>query len=432
MARKYVLIGPAHGIGGWQLYIDARCDWLMKQGIDLYLIYDGNIGGKEIKLLNTQRAKKIEITMEEPYWYSKRYVDKQICKIICFLDYKEGDEVFIESTSMIYSFWGEILAKAVHGQNFSYLLHSYTNGRPLAWKKFFSYKYDQDLIAGQTENTLPELFDGYRAISKDESRAIFAAWGSPICKSRDDCREHIRYLNDLKIRNYKLIGYFGVLRKRHFMTLCDTVEKYAKNHKETKFCFVAIGSSDTDQQLEEKRICEINEKKFENCIAYNIPELYPVPEDIFEMLDVCLGSFGSASTAALACKRTIRLQSDLHLAVQGVIGITVSEDNHHLQPVRDESVEDIFDEIIFGNNYEGYKYDAPGKWRWGEEGHKKIDEQMRPFEKRAKGYCYYDVLKMPGQGGISFVKYFVFHLIGIEKGRRLANRIRGLCRIESN
>lgn len=429
MARKYVLIGPARGIGGWQLYIDARCNQLLKRGEDLFLIYDGQVGGKIVKLQNIERTKKIDILMEEPYWYSKKYVKKQINNIIKFIGYKDGDEVFIESTSMIYSFWGELLAEVVHGQNFSYILHSYTRGKPLAWKKFFSYKYDQDLIAGQTDNTLPELFEGYRSIPKEDNRTILAAWGSPMCREREDCKEHIQYLRGLKDKGYKLIGYFGVLRKVHFISLCDTVEKYARNHKETNFCFVVIGSSGTELELEEKRIDEINERKTANCTAYNIPELYPVPKEIFEMLDVCLGSFSSASTAALACKRTVRLQSDLNLAVQGVIGITVSEDEHWLQPVRDESVEDIFDEVIFGSNYKGYEYNSPKEW--GEEDHKSIDVRMRPFEKRANGYQYYDVFRMPGQGGISFVKYIVFHLIGLEKGRRIANKIRGLFRIEN-
>lgn len=429
MAKKYILIGPAHGIGGWQLYIDARCNQLMKKGIDLFLIYDGNFGGKTVKLLNTERAKKMDITMEEPYWYSKRYVKEQIKKIISFIGYKDGDEVFIESTSMIYSFWGELIAEAVHGQNFCYILHSYTRGKPLAWIKFFSYKYDQDLIAGQTDNTLPELFEDYRPIPKDDNRTILAAWGSPICKDREDCREHIQYLRGLKNRDYKLIGYFGVLRKKHFIPLCTDIVQYAKNHEETNFCFVVIGSSATELELEEKKICEINEEKIENCIAYNIPEMYPVPEEIFEILDVCIGSFSSASTAALACKRTIRLQSDLNLAVQGVIGITTSEDEHWLQPVRDEKIDDIFDEIIFGSNYEGCEYIPPKKW--GEENHKKIDERMRPFEKRVNGHQYYDVFKMPRQGGISFVKYAAFHLFGIDNGRRIAKKIRGLFRVES-
>ncbi|GFI09387.1 hypothetical protein IMSAGC007_01848 [Lachnospiraceae bacterium] len=431
MAKKYILIGPAHGIGGWQLYIDARCNHLMKKGIDLFLLYDGDVGGKTVKLLNTERARKMNITMDEPYWYSKRHVDEQIKEIIKFIGYRDGDEVFVESTSMIYSFWGELIAEAVHGQNFCYILHSYTRGMPLAWKKFFSYKYDQDLIAGQSDNTLPELFEEYRSIQKDNNRAILAAWEAPICKDRDDCREHIQYLRELKSTGYKLIGYFGVLRKKHFIPLCNDIVQYAENHKNINFCFVAIGSSDTEVELEEKRITAINDGGIENCIAYNIPEMYPVPGELFEMLDICLGSFGSASTAALACKRTIRLQSDLNLDVQGVIGITVSEEEHWLQPVRDETIDDIFDEILFGSNYDSYKYHSPEKWKWGEENHKKIDEQMRPFERRVNGYRYYDVFKMPGQGGISFIKYIVFHAIGIKNGRKIASKIRGLYRVES-
>ena len=418
--RKYILFGPAYGIGGWQLYINARCKHLYENNIDFYLIFPPETGGDKIKLEYISKAKKYSLEQIEPYWYSRHHVNDIIKKILSYIDYHDGNDVFIESTCIIYSFWGELLAKATHGQNFCYLLHSHTKGFPLAWKKFFSYKYDQDLIAGQTEITIPDLFDGYRKISKENSRPIFARWERPICDTRIDCEDYIRYLKKYKNGGYKIVGYFGVLRKPHFLLLCDFMVKYCNAHSNQKFLFVAIGSS--GETKPETKLGEIP-KCSSNCEVYNIPEMYPIPRGIFEPLDVCLASWGSSMQAATVCNRTIRIYDDVNLIPHGIIGINLQEP-YHLKPPGKDTMEELFNEILFGSNYKDVIYTSPKSNTIYFGGHEEIDLDMKPFVDRTNGREYYNVLNIPFNGGVSQIKYYLFHIFGVKNTRSVIALIR--------
>lgn len=421
MKRKYILFGPAYGIGGWQLYINARCKYLLEKNVDLYLIFPPNTGGNEIKLEYILKAKKYPIELVEPYWYSRSYVEKKIHDILRFVNFNSQDDIFIESTCIIYSFWGEILAESTNGQNFCYLLHSHTKGFPLAWKKFFSYKYDQGLIAGQSEITIPDLLLGYRSISKEDSRPIFAQWEGPICNFREDCKDYILHLRKYKDEGYKLIGYFGVLRKPHFLLMCDFIVKYSNKYPECKFMFIAIGSS--GGKSPELKLYDIPQYA-NNCKVYNIPEMYPIPKEIFELLDVCVASCGSAVHAATVCKRTIRLYDDVKIVPSGIIGINLKEP-YHLKPPAKESIEEFFDKILFGDNYKSIPYCYPREITTSYGGHEMIDLKMKPFIRR-KSSGYYNVLSMPFDGEISKIKYIIFHVFGVKFTRKMIAYIRGI------
>lgn len=426
-AKKYILFGPAYGIGGWQLYINARCRHLLENNIEFYLIFPPETGGGKIKLEFINKSKRFPLEQVEPYWYSHRYVNKVIKEIMNFISYQVQDEVFIESTNMIYSFWGEILAESTKGQNFCYLLHSHTKGFPLAWQKFFSFKYDQGLIAGQTEITIPELLEGLRDISEQDSRPIYAQWDGPICEARDDCNEYIQNLKDYKDRGYKLIGYFGVLRKPHFLLLCEFMIKYSNKHLDDNFLFIAIGSS--GEIRPEKKLYEIPDH-VSNCKVYNIPEVYPIPRAIFELLDVCLASWGSSLHAATVCKRTIRLYDDVNLIPQGIIGINLQEPYHLHAPVT-ETMDELFDEVLFGSNYKDVPYIEPQNIITSSGGHKKIDMEMKPFVHRKEEGEYYNIFSIPFNGGISKLRYVFFHVFGVKFTRKVAARIRNVIQKET-
>jgi hypothetical protein len=91
-----------------------------------------------------------------------------------FIEFNQNDEVFIESTDMWLSMWGELLAKEMSAINFSYLLHSHIENISSSVQKYFDFKYRQQLLAGMSELTLPELFNGYVKIPNDDVRRIYA------------------------------------------------------------------------------------------------------------------------------------------------------------------------------------------------------------------------------------------------------------------
>ena len=74
--------------------------------------------------------------------YNKYIIKKVISmKIKEFIGYSSDDEYFIESTSMSYSYWGEVIASEIKAINYSYLLHSHIENVPEDVHKFFAFKY---------------------------------------------------------------------------------------------------------------------------------------------------------------------------------------------------------------------------------------------------------------------------------------------------
>lgn len=340
---KYVIMGQLAGIGGWQLYIDARATYLNNQNYDVYLISISK--EKEIKLtsfLNFERLCIPEVHMP-PTSYTKRQQKYILHKIYSFLGPK-NDEMTIESTDMNLSMWGELIAKHFDARNFSYLLHSHFPPQNIYVQDFFLFKYNRDELAGMSELTLPELFYNHPYSSQIEPRSLPAAPKDPITEENllEDATSQIKRLKQNE-RSF-VIGYFGNLDKPHFSQLCMFIEDYAKTNFRQQFIFVSVGSSGNGKaEKKQKNI----ENIVENCRTINIPSMYPIPAQIFRVMDVCLASWGCAENSARAGALTVRLLDDVTIIPHGIMGITISD---YKSPRCTESLKELIDKIL-ANEY---------------------------------------------------------------------------------
>ena len=160
----------------------------------------------------------------------------------------------------------------------------------------------------------------------------------------------------------------------------------------------------------------------ENLITYNIPEMFPIPKHIFNNMNLCLASWGSAYTAAEACKRTIMLIDDISLVPQGVCGITIKNKDYLKKvPVDNSSLEELVDEIIYGNNYKDIEYERPSIAYELGVGQEEVDNRMRPFVERNYGHKYYNILNIyKGDLRISVERGF-YMILGFSNTRRIVN-----------
>lgn len=293
--KKYIILSCPNGIGGWQLYTDARVQYLTEQGIKVYVLYQDNIGDSPIVLRHLKNGftKNIRQLCFQPQLYTKKQRKNILREIKEFIGYSSDDEYFIESTSMSYSYWGEVIASEIKAVNYSYLLHSHIENVPEDVQKFFAFKYKNNLLAGQSKITLPDLFKGYMDVEED-SREIIATWDPSFAKEDMGLSSEIEQIHTLKSKGYKIIGYFGTLEKNNFLKLCDFLKMYMRKHSKENFLFISIGSS-TKNIAEKYQLATLGECT--NCENMNIKAMYPVPERIFELLDICVASWGSAISA---------------------------------------------------------------------------------------------------------------------------------------
>lgn len=386
--KKYIIFGGTQGIGGFQLYTAARFCHLKSLSYDTY-VFDmgGNVNGIKILDLKKENCFFVREFCIPPYCLNRSQIEKVAQKVKYNIEYTKGDEIFIEACSLPYALWGEVLSEAMEGVCFAYILSSHTENVPRDLQKFCSFKYDQHLLAGQTDITLPDLFNGYRNVDEDK-RGLLASWPRPICDNREDCTDIINTLILYKEEGYKVIGYFGTLNKPHFVKICRQVESYVRKHKNKLFLFVSIGSSfDKKSEKEQYKI----KHNCHNCEVLNIPELYPVPKTLLEPIDVCLGSWGSASVAALGCKRVIRLMDDVEVVPQGIIGITLRKTPYYKLPVGKESLEQLLDNVLWGDNYKDVGYEEPVYIDKNDSQQVVIDNFMKPFKHNLNDVDYYNV-----------------------------------------
>lgn len=310
---KYVLLGYIDGIGGWQLYIDCRASYLCDNGHDVYIISVGTGDNIRIESFLSKKILSVPELKMPPQSYTKRQQSVILNKILGFLG--DGSEVLLECTNINLSIWGEIIASYYQGRSYAFILQSHISQRSSYIKDFFWYKYNRDELAGQTTMTLPDMFENYVHSNEIEPRTFRAISKWPISEQNT-----IQDLTE-KIKEYKqqmfVVGYFGSLEKEHFCQLCDFICNYANNNN-LSILFVSIGSSESGMP-ERIQVKKENDK----CKMINIPAMFPIPKQLFQELDVCIASYGSAIYAARAGALTIRLLNDISIIPQGLMGIDI-------------------------------------------------------------------------------------------------------------
>ena len=405
---KYVILGQLAGIGGWQLYIDARASYLTEREYEVCLISISK--ESEIKLptlLNSNHLCIPEVHLP-PASYSKKQQDIILNKIYSFLG-TNNEEMTIESTDMNLSMWGEIIAEHYNARNFSYLLHSHFPPQNQYVKDFFLFKYRREELAGMSEYTLPELFYDYPLADSIESRNLPAAPKDPITD------ENTLIGTTSKIRDYKcekeafVIGYFGNLDKPHFTQIISFIDEYARTNSNQEFVFVTVGSSGDGKAEKKQKKIETNTT---NCKTINIPAIYPVPKEVFQIMDICLASWGSAENSARAGALTIRLLDDVTITPQGIVGITVSD---YRSPRCKESLEELIDKVRKGEYraHNAVMDTAPYDYI---KAHKQIDQAV--FNATCPNE-YYDISKIKVVSRRSIIEKILNTVFGIETTKKI-------------
>ena len=336
---KYVILGQAGGIGGWQLYVEARMSYLRDRGYDVKVI---SISGSKWVVLSSFRA-LCPLCLPEVHMSPSSYTKGQkesILKVVYeYIGNDSDDELIVESTDINLSMWGEIIASHYHGRNFSYLLHSHIPEHSAYVNDFFFFKYQRNELAGMSDLTLPDLFAGSSYAQLVKPKSLPAAPRDPITSENTipSITEYI--LRCKRDDNSFVIGYFGNLDKPHFCALCKFIEEYVKD-KARNFIFISVGSSGKGNA---ERLQKDIEGKAANCRVVNVPAMYPVPNQIFKVMDVCIASWGSAENAARAGAMTIRLQDDVSINPQGILGIHIKD---YKGPNCKESLSELIDNVV--------------------------------------------------------------------------------------
>lgn len=337
--KKYVILtADIHPIGGMQMYVDTKKNFLAQNGWGVYIIFDGLSNGKAcIETLQENIRGGILGISVPPSYYTKN-ICKDICnRLLKIIEYS-GDEteLLIESQSDTTALWGEMLAEKVHGKHVCLCCNELFRGENkfyLEFMPFFDFKHKRREIAGIHYDSLVKLFDGYKDVEEKERYSFKANEGSPIKDVKNEVIEHIKKLE-------WNIGYLGRVEKGYFLNILKGVCKFATENKDKKILFIIVG----DTEVRKK---EINNaaNKIKNLKVVTTGNLVPIPQMLYQKLDVMIAGSGCAYHSCFENVPVILADAGNYKA-NGVLGYTTWDELYAETPEQQMSFEEALTMVV--------------------------------------------------------------------------------------
>ena len=327
MNNKYIILSnDIHMLGGGQIYVYRKVEFVENNGWEAYVFYYDNPRKSKIYIETLKRFKdnKVSYLDMPPYLYSKKKQRQILSMLLSRINYSEGDNIVIESNTIVASLWGELLAQMTNGNHLAYILSEAFGSINNDIYEFLYYKYNQNRLFGTNAHSLNLIFSNSKF--KDiEPRFLIAYGGNGIDAN------YKKFPIDISKYDIK-IGIFGRLDKHFVIPTVRELIKYFEKDLSKTYLLAVIGGTDKTNEL--KPFIEMF-KKSKNAEFFCTGPIYPVPENWLKDLDAIIATAGSARVSASLDVPTISIcvQNDKPL---GILNYTTSS-------TRDKGENDYFE-----------------------------------------------------------------------------------------
>lgn len=340
MKKRYIIITPnIYEVGGAQIYIRNKADYLMKKGWEVLVLSSRNNGIIMIDELKQYEKYVFQELNIKPYLFAKREEQEAIYNILTILGNDDFNEIVIESHTINLALWGEIVAEKCEGKHIVYLLSESFGKQPEHILNFLDFKHKRRELAGISVNSFELLFKGWKTFEEDEKYSLKAACGNAVNDVKNP-------LIDKIIKTDVNLASIGRLDKGYVHSMVNEIIKFANSNPNKHIQLILVGDSQ-DGSVEDKIL-----KDTENVNNLNIVitgRLFPIPENLFEKAEIFIGLAGSARTSVSYGVPTIVLDTRYHQAI-GVLGFDTDQSlfGDECYPLSDKIAEVV-------NNYDYYK-----------------------------------------------------------------------------
>ncbi len=332
MQSAYIFLTPSIAeIGGAERYLNAKVSWLVENGWDVYILsqYSGKLPfeyeGAELVCFPELAAK--------PYCVKKARIDRLLETMQRNL--QKYELIYIESSTIQISFWGEMLASKVGGRHLLFHLGEKAPNLSRREIEYLSFKASRNEFACITEDVFTRAFSGINIPRENmsESRVLTAWMGDPVQDVSFD--DSVIPPSDFRI------GCLSRLDKPYLEQALKSVRAFCAHHKSKKIACVLIGDSalcGSRERLED--IC----RDVSNCSLTFLGAMSPIPKNLLQSFDVVMAKAGSAIVAAREGVPTIvyGIEDD---ACRGVVGLECAD--------KEISAEFLLKEILIDDKYKG-------------------------------------------------------------------------------
>jgi len=288
--KKYLIItNDIHGIGGGQLYTEAKCQYLSNNGWNVFVIYydlprRSKVYLKRLKAYEDNIIKELQFP---PQFYKNKTVNTLVDNIKMILHFEQEEKVVIESNTITGSIWGELLAQSINAHHLCYILSEQFNINASVMQ-FLLFKYQYNMLYGTNEHSLKILFSG----NGSENNAIEGRYLTAFSEPQID-GEHKNLGVEIDKYDYK-IGFLSRLDKHYVIQCIKEICMYAQKHSNSKFIIYFIGGTDKEKEL--KPFIKLI-KMYDNIDFYCTGPVFPIPENYLSEMDVVIATAGSVSVA---------------------------------------------------------------------------------------------------------------------------------------
>lgn len=366
-------------IGGGQLYVKSKMEYLHKEGWTVYIY--SHINGEILIREFLPFAQYIYTELNVYPFCLLKYRRENILKIwysqICSTTW---NEIIIESNTNILATWGECLAAMIGAKHIIYNYHE----TPTCTNRLYDFayfKHKRKELAGITSQIIYNYFKGYLSVSKDESYSL-EAYGANKCIVDYDT------LICSKIRkNAKTICVLGRFEKGYVSSSLLRIRSYICANPSTFFNLIYIGGESKGNQV--KKSIESAFSSVTNVNLMVLGFLYPLPLKLIEKIDVCIASSGAARAVHKEGIPVITFDANDHNPI-GILGHDTTNTLYRKSELNG-SLESMLD-LVLTNRVDIHKY--PIEY-YPEE---KFSEHMEFIDSGSKEKVY----------NLSFLKYKSF------------------------
>lgn len=380
--KTYIFLTFAiYGIGGTQIYVRNKLNYLRKKGWDVKVITTEpeNADSVVVKELLPYQNMVFPELMKNPNLYTEEERE-EILERICQVLGRISQDSVIEPNFIQVTFWGELIAEKLGIRNFIFLIQEEYEIRIKSYLKFFEYKFKRGEFAVNTKYALKKIFDGFFEIP-DGVDAYLAA----VCHNTvEDCESSLT--ENLPEADFT-IASIGRINKPFVYPMMEGLIEYVKEHSNNTFLLLLIGGSPVQEDLD--RLYKMAEG-VTNAELLITGAIFPVPFKLMSKADVYVASAGAAKTSADAGFPTVAIDANDYKPI-GVVGYT-TEDIVHRRPEQEiVPLKKHLDDILYEKKYHGTEMKM---LKAEKELAEEFDKHLAYLEKADKHIQYYDIKKI--------------------------------------
>lgn len=332
MNRYIFLTTSIRNIGGAQLYISRKLDWLKKEGwdVDVYYYNDGEIKIDNLKAYSGNYIKALSI----PYPLITERIFSAIVKKVKNKGGYGYDFVFLESHTIQLSLIGEKLAKELNAAHMLYWLSENHPKSYLIYSDFFKCKLKVNALYCISDVTLTS-FMGYSELTKNRGLVAIGSASNNI--------EDIPFpLGDqTPFADYNILS-LGRLEKPYMDNMISGIISFMKYYPQnTLKLYLVGGAAEVKDELKIKNKLKHHENIFPIFVGY----MHPVPRRIFQIVDMALTSSGSSWLPYSQNVPTVTFDAN-DLQPIGILGYTTRNPTYRKDNEPIYSVETYLENIL--------------------------------------------------------------------------------------